>query len=231
MKKHLKIFLATVIVTGIIAGCKKDKIAAVKDYVSSVKDKTWWGEFTYTGKPVEYYCVHFNNDNTLLWSQFSGDYTGKWVINGKELTMIFDVSKAEIKANISADDKLLDITDNTGSFEMNTGQLSADPNISLDNTVWDGKPFTTNLYSLAISFVPISKVDIQETYFYPPSLYKSYFYLNNTYTRPASGGVIRADIKPAGNGAGSLFFGVIISGTEMKGSYINSNIQWQATKQ
>ena len=177
--------------------------------------------FTYTGKDAEYYSIQFNADNTLVWSQFSGDYTGKWVVNGKELTMTFDVSKAEIKAGIRDDDKLLNITDNTGNFEMNTGQLIANPNIPLDNTEWKGKIITGTPYLVNMSFRPPLKVDIQI----------SYTYTNNSYKRSASGAVIRADIKPVGTGASTYFFGIMISATEMMGSEKNANNQWKATKQ
>ena len=232
MKKYISIILITVILMSFMTGCKKSNSVAPKDYTPSIKDKTWWGMFTYTGKDAEYYSVHFNADNTLLWSQFSGDFTGQWTINGKALTMTFDVSKAEIKAGISDDDKLLDIKDNTGNSEINAGQLIADPNITLDNTQWDGKPIlASNLYDYLISFMPVFKVDIQETYFYPPSLYKSYLYPNNTYKRSASGAVIRASYNTGGAGAGSLFFAIIISGNEMRGSIKNPNNIWKATKQ
>jgi hypothetical protein len=219
MKKYKNIMLVTLLLTVIIVSCKKS--STPKDYSASIKDKTWWGVITYTGKEAEYYSVHFNANNTLLWSQFSGDYTGKWVINDKELTMTFDVSNAEIKADISDDDKLLNIIDNTGAFEMNTGQLIINPNIPLDNTEWKGKIITGTPYLVNMSFRPPLKVDIQI----------SYTYTNNSYTRSASGAVIRADIKQVGSSGSSLFFGVIISAGEMKGSEKKSNNQWQATKQ
>jgi hypothetical protein len=232
MKKYLSITLFTILLVSFVTGCKKTNSATPKDYTPSIKDKTWWGMFTYTGKDAEYYSVHFNADNTLLWSQFSGDFTGQWAINGQELTMTFDVSKAAIKAGISDDDKLLNITDNTGNFEINAGQLVADPNIPLDNTLWEGKPvLASGLYGYQMEFMPALKITIQETYFIPPSLYQSYFYPNNTYKRSASGAVIRASYNAGGAGAGSPFFGVIISGTEMRGSIKNPNNSWKATKQ
>ena len=75
MKKYSRILLATFLSSGILFGCKKDKTVKTpepKDYSLSVENKTWWGELAYTGKPIEYYSVHFNADKTLLWSQFAG---------------------------------------------------------------------------------------------------------------------------------------------------------------
>jgi hypothetical protein len=232
MKKYLSIILVTILLVSFVTGCKKSNSAAPKDYTPSIKDKTWWGMFTYTGKDAEYYSVHFNADNSLLWSEFSGDFTGQWVINGKELTMTFDKSKAAIKAGISDDDKLLNITDNTGNFEINTGQLIANPNTPLDNTLWEGKPvLASGLYGYQMKFMPALKITIQETYYIPPSLYQSYLYSDNPYSRSAAGAVIRSSYKNGGAGASSLFFGIIISGTEMRGSIKNYNNQWKATKQ
>lgn len=83
MKKHISIALV-IFCPSLLLSCKKD---GAKDYTASVAEKTWWGVFTYIGKDAEYYSVHFNADKTLSWSQFSGDYTGRWAVNGKELTM------------------------------------------------------------------------------------------------------------------------------------------------
>ena len=218
MKKYVNTILAILFYAPLLLSCKKD---STKDYTASIAGKTWWGVFTYTGKDAEYYSIHFNADNTLLWSQFSGDYTGRWVVNGAALTMSFDVSKAEIKASISDDDKLLNITDKTGNSVINYCELIANPNIPVDNTVWKGKIVTGAPYLVEMSFRPAFKIDLQI----------GYTYTNNTYTRSASGAVIRADIKPVGSGAGTTFFGVIISGSEMKGCDKISNNQWEATKQ
>jgi hypothetical protein len=64
MKKHINIVLVTVLLMSFITGCKKNNTASPKDYAASIKDKTWWGQLTYTGKTQEYYSVHFNADNT-----------------------------------------------------------------------------------------------------------------------------------------------------------------------
>ena len=231
MKKYNNILLVTVVLVSCMSGCKKSNEPAPADYTNSIKDKTWWGMFTYTGKDAEYYSVHFNADNTFLWSQFAGDFTGQWAVNGKAFTMTFDVSKATVKADISDDDKLLNITDNTSNFEINTGQLIANTNIPLDNSVWEGKPILANgLYGYMLRFTPILKVDIQETFFEPPSTYKSYSYPNIIYKRSVSGTVFRAEVNAGGAGAGRLFFGVVISGTEMRGSEKNPNNLWKASK-
>lgn len=221
MKNNTIIILAIILLANFVTGCKKSNDATSKDYTLSVKDKTWWGAFTYTGKDAEYYSVHFNTGNTFIWSQFSGDYKGQWAISGKELTMIFDAGMSEIKANISDEDKLVNITEKSGSYAINTCQLIANPNIPLDNTEWKGQMVSGTPYLLDIGFRAPLKADIR----------LGVTYTNNIYTRSTSGAVIRTDIKPTGSGASTHFFGVIISGSEMVGSDKNSSNQWKASKQ
>src|SRR6266511_5776183 len=108
---------------GILIGCKKSDTP--KDYAASIKDRTWWGIFTNTGKTPEYYSIHFNTDSSLLWSDLSGDYAGKWKIADRQLTMTFTAINDEIKADITDDDKLENITDNTSFYDVNSGALIA----------------------------------------------------------------------------------------------------------
>jgi hypothetical protein len=220
MKKYLKIMLAIILSTGILFSCKKDSTPEPKDYAASIKDKTWSGAFTYTGEKTEYYCVHFNTDNTLLWSQLSGDYAGKWVVNGKALTMTFDANTAQIKADISEDDKLMNIAvSNTGSYIINSGGLIANPNIALDNTVWQGL-YNGSPNSLQLSFMPGLKVELRRSNIVD----KIY-----TYQRSASGAVIR--FKQGIANPVYPFFCVINSGMEIKGNDTNSFNPFQLTKQ
>ena len=133
MKKYVSTMLVILLLTVTIFSCKKSN--GPKDYNASIKDKTWWGEFAYTGQDAEYYSVHFNVDNSLTWTQWSGDYPGQWTLNGKQLTITFTGNSVEINADISDDDKLMNISDNTANSEINSGQLIVNPKISLDNTV------------------------------------------------------------------------------------------------
>jgi hypothetical protein len=110
MKKYISIIMATLVLVGFITACKKSNSPAPNDTAAYIKDKTWSGALTYTGKTTEYYGVHFNADNTLIWVQLSGEYTGHWAINGKTITMTFDAITAKIVADISVDNKLLNIT-------------------------------------------------------------------------------------------------------------------------
>ncbi len=136
---YLKISLITLLLIGILFSCKKNSAPEPKDYTASIKDKTWWGELTYTGKATEIYCVHFNSDNTLVWGQLSGDYTGKWRLNSDILTMTFDANTAEITATVTNDDRLANILDNTSFYEINSGTKIQNPNTQLlDNTKWKG---------------------------------------------------------------------------------------------
>jgi hypothetical protein len=220
MKKYVHTILLTILVMSFITGCKKSNSSAPKDYTAAIKDKTWWGELAYTGKTPEYYSVHFNADNTLTWSQFQGDYTGHWALNNKQVTITFDGNSIQIKADIADDDKLINITDNTPASEINSAALVANPNIPLDNTVWDGTtlhasgtaiPPTTAPFHL--NFLPGFKVEIT---------IGIYSLTSYSYRRSSSGEVIRID--------GQRYFGVLLSSGEMKGSAGNSTYPWQATK-
>jgi hypothetical protein len=213
MKKHLRITLVIIILIAALISCKKNSTPPPKDYAASVKDKTWSGELAYTGKTTEYYAVHFNADNTLLWSQFAGDYTGHWVLTGKELTITFDGNSVEIKATISDDDNLVNITDNTSASEINSGGLIANSTVPLDNTEWKGAISYPVTKALQFSFKPGLQViiNLQNT---PVKTY--------TYTRSPSNAIIRIS---------TIFFGVITSGGKMKGSIDNSPVIWQTVKQ
>jgi hypothetical protein len=235
MKKRLVKILLTPMLPIIFFGCKKnnslpDTTPPATNYVEIIKDKSWWGEFTYTGKDPEYYSVHFNIDSTLVWSQFSGDYNGKWAVKDNELTMHVDRGNAEIKAIIN-NDKLSNITDNTGNSTIDIAHLIVRSNLPLDNTVWDATPILSNgIYGYLISFMSDLKVDIQETYFEPPSLYKSYLYPDNKYKRSTEGAVVRSSFSSGGAGSTSVFFAIIISDSAMIGSSRNPNNQWTAVR-
>src|SRR6478609_9589040 len=138
MKHTITLSLLFLAVT-ILISCKKADVSTPasptpvsRDYSTSIKDKSWWGEITYTGKTAEYYSVYFKADGTLIWSQFSGDYAGHWVIKEKELTMTFDANTVAIRATITDDDKLSNISDNTNSYEVNSGALLSNPYVNLD---------------------------------------------------------------------------------------------------
>ncbi len=200
---------------GILIGCKKSDTP--KDYAASIKDRTWWGIFTNTGKTPEYYSIHFNTDSSLLWSDLSGDYAGKWKIADRQLTMTFTAINDEIKADITDDDKLENITDNTSFYDVNSGALIASPNIPLDNTVWNGSANITTSKALQLRFNTGSKVTIN----IENTVIKSY-----SYTRSTSGAVIRTTLT-----GGDVFFGVITINNELRGSVGKSDSPWQANKQ
>ncbi|MEP6726568.1 MAG: hypothetical protein ABJC98_12150 [Bacteroidota bacterium] len=212
MKKYLHIIPIIAIITGILFSCKKSNDDAPKDYSASIKDKTWWGELAYTGKTPEYYSVHFNTDNTLTWSQFQGDYTGHWALNNKQVTITFDGNTTQIKADISDDDNLVNITDNTGASEIKSGEITVNSTTTLDNTVWNGNTQVPTK-ALQLNF----KTGLQATINLEKTPVKTY-----TYTKYSSNSVIRIS---------TIFFGIIVSGSKMKGSIDNSVFTWQATKQ
>ena len=223
MKKYIYILPITLIIISILISCKKNDTSDVlKDCGASIKDKTWWGQLTYNGQTAEYYAVHFNADSTLIWSQLSGNYPGVWAINGKQLKMTFPALGSEIKGDISDNDTLMNITDNNASVTINSGKLIADPYVFLDNTVWKGAYRDVEGISqpMQITFKPNYKVEIK----YTEGPIHQYLY---TRTESGRGGVVRVDVN---NGL-FFIFGVITSGNEMKGSKVDSDTPWQATKQ
>jgi hypothetical protein len=218
MKKYLAITLVTLMLTGILFSCKKSNTSTPKDYTASIKDKTWWGQLTYTGQTAEYYSVHFNADGSLQWSQLSGDYTGHWVVNDKQLIMTFDANSVRIEAEIGDDNKLGNITATTNYYVVNSGELVANPNLPLDNTSWKGTYFNgSSQQPLQFSFSPGLKISIT---------FGSFPTQVNTYTRSSSGAVIRYGV-----GGMYPFFGVVASGNLMKGSEQDFRFPWQAIKQ
>ena len=218
--KFIKKISLLLVITTIFFSCKKsnDAAATPKDYAASVKDKNWWGALAYTGKPAEYYTVAFKADNSLVWSQASGDTPGLWALTGKTLTITFIGNTVKITADISDDNKFANIQDNTAASEVTSGQLITTPNVYLDNTAWKGT-------------IPVSAQSLQITF--PSPLNIKMGADNSTpfgpysYTRISSGAAIRTSI----GAFGGPVFGVIISGTEMNGTFGTNNTQWKATLQ
>src|SRR5687767_10207657 len=98
MKKYSGIIFTVLLSMTMIVGCKKD---GVKDYTAIIKNKTWWGQLTNPGETAQYYSVYFKSDGNLVWSQRDADYAGKWVVDGKQVTMDFPAISVQIKADIS----------------------------------------------------------------------------------------------------------------------------------
>jgi hypothetical protein len=216
MKKHISIILATLMIMGVMASCIKDPNPNRIYYYPFIKYKTWWGMLTYTGKTPEYYSVHFNADNSLVWSQLSGDYPGQWSLNDKQLTMTFPGIGSTIKAEISVDGnnaRLLNFTDNNTSFTINSGELVPNPTIPLGYTVWSMTLGGSPGYEMI--FMPDSKVIIKQG-----SVVSGTY----NYKRLPLGAGILVDF------GGTLFFGVVTTEGEMKGSSGTSEVPWEATR-
>jgi hypothetical protein len=217
MKKYSSIVKVALISIALLVSCKKNINTAPKDYAASVREKTWSGEITYNGDSVQYYTVRFNADNSLLWSQLSGDYPGNWGLNDKQLTMTFAGSSAVIRGEITDDGKLSNISvSNTNAYKVNSAVLVLNPNIPLEGTVWKGAGFfAVATYPLEISFLPGNKAELKINNFTHPL---------KTYTRSPSGTGIRI------SGGGTKLFAAIISGTEMNGSSGSSDNPWKTIK-
>ena len=217
MKKYFNIIVVTLLLAATACGCKKSDSAQPKNYAVSIKDKTWSGIFTYTGKTSEYYSIHFNADNSFIWTELSGDYSGQWVVNGKQLVLKFGGSGATVKGDITDDDRLLTITASSSAYIVNSGKLVVNPNPLLDNTVWKGILTSGASHFLQLSFMTGLKVAIQID-----NVMQGQF----PYKRSASGGAIQV-----GTGGIGPFFGVITAENEMMGSSAIVATPWQATKQ
>jgi len=220
MKKSVTTMMFMLLI--IIFSCKKSNtgpaVPAPKDYATSIKDKTWGGMLTYTGQKGEYYSVHFNADNTLTWSQIAGDYPGQWAINANHLTITFPALGLLITGDVSDDNKLLNIADNTSSSEINSGELVENPKLPLDNTVWKGSYFNgSSQQSLELDFLPGS-VLVGKFGALPAEVV--------TYTRSSSGAVIQFGV-----GGSYPFFAIINSDSEINGSTTSSAYPLQAIKQ
>ena len=215
MKKYLHIIPAIIIITGILSGCKKSNDDIPKDYSASVTDKTWSGVFTYTGKTSEYYSVHFNADKSLIWSELAGDFAGTWLVNNKQLTITFS-SGSKINADITDDNRLINIIASNKSYMVNSGKLVANPNLPLDNTIWKGTVTSGTSYPLELDFLPGLKVAI---------LINKVSQGQFSYKRTAGGAIA------VGTGGIGPFFGVIAGDNEMMGSSAIAATPWQATRQ
>ncbi len=196
----------------LINSCKKSNDIIPKDYSTSIKNKTWWGELAYTGKTPEYYSVHFNTDNTLTWSQFAGDFSGHWMLDKKQLTITFDANSIQIHADISEDNNLVNISDNTAASEIKSGEITTTSSVTLDNSSWIGYTQAPTKI-LELNFKP----GLQTTINLENSPIKTY-----TYIQSSLSSVIRV---------GTMFFAIVISGSKMKGSINNAVSTWQATRQ
>lgn len=201
MKKIITNIMLVLMASLILFSCKKD---SSKNYADSIAAKTWWGKFAYTGKSSQYYSIAFSASGTFTWSERSGDYLGHWAVEGNHLTITFDASGRKIKSDISEDGKLLNIENNPAyGYTITSGELISNPNTSpLDNTLWKGTYTLENAQTVIVNlrFLPGSKFQFESAGSTPYPF---------VYTRSASSVIIRG---------GNNFFGIVISGTEMKGS-------------
>jgi hypothetical protein len=218
MKKNLTIARVALLSLLVLFSCKKSTTPTPKDYTSSIKNKTWWGMVTNNGR-AEYYSVHFNADNSFKWNQLAGEYDGKWTVSGKQLSLTFPALSIEIKADIGDNDRLMNFTDNNPNSIMNSGELVENPNIPLDNTLWNGSMVQVGAsYTLQIIFTGGAQIGLVVNNTLPPII--------GVYARSADGGSIRV------NGiAGVAFFGVLSAPGEMKGtSTFGTGNSWIVTR-
>jgi hypothetical protein len=226
MQRHsfLKTTLIVFLLITFLSDCKKESTPA-KDYSTSVKDKTWWGEFTYAGKTKEYYSLYFKADGTFTWSQLLGDYAGTWKLVGNKLTASFTDSKLDMTATITDDNTFTSITYPANVATISSGYLVANPGIALENTVWNGSLYNgvaTGLLGIQLKFLPAIKVEVITT----NTNGDTFLNYNSFYSRPINGGWVRFKVDN-----NSSYFGIITSAIEIKGSRSFSDYPFQVTKQ
>jgi hypothetical protein len=219
MKKKLTIARVVLLSLLVLFSCKKSTTPTPRDYTSSIKNKTWWGMVTNNGWAPEYYSVYFNADNSFKWNQLSGEYDGKWTVTGNQLSLTFPALSIEIKADIGDNDRLMNFTDNNPNSIMNSGKLVENPNIPLDNTIWNGSFLQGGAsYPLKILFTGGSQIRLVVDNVQPPVI--------GVYARSATGGSFRV------YGIGSAFFGVLSAPGEMKGSSaVDRSTSWTVTRE
>jgi hypothetical protein len=177
MKKYIGNTPVTILLIALLWSCSKSN--GPTDYASFIKDKTWWGTLTHTGQEMEYYSIHFNSDSSMIWDEALVSLPGHWHVDGKKLTISFQPSSLEITADISDDKKLINIEDNSGNYEINSGQIIENPNIALENSVWKGTVMLGTQQPAEMDFNANNKVVLTTgTTAYP----------ENPYSRSASGG-------------------------------------------
>jgi hypothetical protein len=214
MKKHSIIVLVALMISGILFSCKKDSTST--NNTASIKDKTWWGQFFYTAKPIEYYAIHFNSDGSLTWSEYSGDYPGKWSLDGSQLTISFNGTARQFKATISGDNKLVNVINTPANgYSVVSGELVPPVNNTpLENTIWKGSATSaTATVAMQMTFKPGFKTELR----FGTGVISTY-----SYTMSAENIVMRI---------GTGFFGIVTSTNEMKGSVDNAGYLWQTVKQ
>jgi len=225
MKKQCRLFAVLLSSVFLVAGCKKTTTPdgnTPKDYLASIADKTWWGTFNYTGQAEEYYSMHFNADNTFDWDQFLGSFKGFWALDSNKLTLTYEGNDTKIIAEISDDNKLIHISDNTDNSEITSGQLVSSPHIPLDNTVWKGMQIFTYVDNQdSFNDSMIVKLEFNDNGqalqsfkgILPPAFYD--------YSRSPSGDAVRTKTSYIGRSVMSgdiIYFFVIVSENEMKGT-------------
>jgi len=219
MKKQVAVILLGVLC--IASGCKKSNSNGSNDSGAAISEKTWWGELTNQDEKSQYYSVHFNSDGSFVWNQALGEYFGDWSLSGNHLTLSFRDLSVVVEADITGGNKWVNIkTNNTSTVD--NGQLFTSPNQkALDGTVWKGtyKDLHDVSYTLEIDFQ--DAVNMQVTI--GNSAAASY-----TYFRSTSGVIIRT---PQASMDSHVYFGLIMSDTQMQGTDINPDNRWQVTKQ
>ena len=213
--KKLPILITLIFSAVIFSNCKKEKVQS-KDYTASVNDKTWWGTFHNAGEAIQYYSVHFNADHSVVWNQISGDYPGNWTVEGNKVTLDFPTLNVKVEAEIGDNNKWQNISTNTPN-KVNTGELIENPDIQLDNTIWNTtrtNVVTDATIGLKFTFIPGNIVLITGS-----GLVNAPF----SYSRSLSGGAIRIFTI-------TQYFGVITADGVIKGNFGDADYQWQGTR-
>jgi hypothetical protein len=209
MKRNVYFMTVLIILFGLISSCQKTSVVnaitpPALTIADSIKNKNWWGTFSYTGARHEYYSVEFNADGSLLWEQYSGDTKGHWTLTDKKISISFEGNDEVITADISGN-YLINFSDNTDKSEILTGNKLNNPHISVAGSIWT-TPYNTIL-DFSIIFLSEDSASVR---FFVTS------YDPHQYQRYPNSGVFRIQY-----GAFPVIFGIAISDQEIVGSFNN----------
>jgi hypothetical protein len=213
-----------------ISGCSKTNNAtpsaptstppapAPTDYNTVIREKTWWGNLTNPGEKSQFYSVHFNADQSLVWNQASGEYFGSWSLDGNHLVLNFPSISVVVKADIAKDSTLTNITCSNTST-INSGKMLGLTSKPLVGTTWIGTYLegkTSRVFRLFFK----DAVNVEIMLDGVPEIYQ--------YVVTTSGVVFRTNVKP---GYAHLFFGLNNKDGQWVGTDLTPDNTWTVTKQ
>jgi hypothetical protein len=210
MRRQMRFYTGILILVLFACSCRKSATPEnTKDYSSMIRNRNWWGTITYTGESLKYFSVHFNDDSTLIWDEDRGTFTGHWTLIDRQLIVKFDSSGYRFTANIE-NEKFSYLASSSPKFQVNSGQLIKDLNLSIENTTWIGPGYVPEiLYVMQFSPEASYKLDDDK--------YGNTRELGHYIILPSGGG-LKMQFQTYTGHPYNLSILIFTSGTEMVGS-------------